>query len=51
MVTCGSKEFQDMGVEGSTVVEPWLRPAGLKERWEGEAVGCDGLVGEKTVVE
>jgi hypothetical protein len=51
VVTRGSKEFQDMGVKGSTVVEPWVRSAGLKERWEGEAIGCDDLVGENAVIE
>lgn len=51
MVIWGSKEFQDMGVESWTVVEPGVRPTCFKERREGEAIGSEGLVGEHAVID
>ena len=46
----GLKEFQNMGMEWRTMLEPWMRGTSLEEGGKSEAIGLQGVVGENMVV-
>lgn len=50
-ITDGLKEFQYMGVEGSAMADPRMKPTSLQQRREGEGVGFKGCLSKNSGVE
>lgn len=44
MVIRGLKEFEDMGMKGSTMVEPWREATCFEKRWVSENIGFKSVV-------
>lgn len=44
------EEFQDMGVQGSAMLNPWLRTTSLKKRRVGVTVGYESGLRQNTIV-